>query len=126
MTIQRLSRFARYWELVGNSGRFKQSRELILGSEPFARFLSFTDWVFTTTGQTYEIAQDRLFDLVFTWLTEVGNETWKEAYAAIEADFISSRIRSIPKCLQSEIAKVKPSVAKSKPTASRQLRHSGH
>ena len=123
MTIQRLSRFARYWELVGNSGRFKQSRELILGSEPFARFLSFTDWVFTTTGQTYEIAQDRLFDLVFNWLTGAARESREIAYASLEADFLNSGMRGIPKFLQGKIAKIKPSIHQRDSAAARQHRH---
>ena len=123
MTIQRLSRFARYWELVGNSGRFKQSRELILGSEPFARFLSFSDWVFTTTGQTYEIAQDRLFDLVFNWLTGAARESREIAYASLEADFLNSGMRGIPKFLQGKIAKIKPSIHQRDSAAARQHRH---
>ncbi len=126
LTVQRLSRFARYWELVGNSGRFKQGRDLILGSDPFARFLSFSDWVFATTGQTYEIAQGRLFDLLFNWLTGMACEARDIAYAALEADFLSSGIRSIPRFLQGDIDKVKPASEHSTRVSTRQSRHNAH
>ena len=124
MTIQRLSRFARYWELVGNSGRFKQSKELILGNEPFTRFLSFTDWVFATTGQTYEIAQDRWFDLVFNWLTAQPGIDSHAARDALASDFQGSGVRSIPKFMQ-ELGSMKKIPPKPKRAATRQHRHSG-
>ena len=69
-TMQRLSRFARYWELVANSGRFTRSVEVLFGDSPFARFLAFSDFIFATTGKTHEIALERLYDLIFYFLTE--------------------------------------------------------
>jgi len=38
-TIQRMVRFARYWDLVGNSGRFVNTLPLLLGSDPFKHFM---------------------------------------------------------------------------------------
>ncbi|MEO6022219.1 MAG: DUF4080 domain-containing protein [Burkholderiales bacterium] len=69
-TMQRLSRFARYWELVANSGRFARSVSVLLGNAPFARFLAFSDFMFAKTGKTHEIALERLYDLIFYFLTE--------------------------------------------------------
>jgi len=37
-SMQRLVRFARYWDLVANSGRFPQALPLLLGDSPFATF----------------------------------------------------------------------------------------
>ncbi len=37
-TLRRLERFARYWDLIGNSGRFNHTRPLLLGDDPFGRF----------------------------------------------------------------------------------------
>lgn len=71
--MQRISRFARYWEMVGNSGRFRRALPLLLGEAPFARFLRFTDWLFARTGKTHEIALERLFESVHAFLTrELG------------------------------------------------------
>ncbi len=63
-TLQRLTRFARYWDMVGNSGRFARTLPLLLGDDPFQRFLSLSDWLYARTSQTHQIALDRLFDLL--------------------------------------------------------------
>jgi radical SAM superfamily enzyme YgiQ (UPF0313 family) len=51
-TMQRLSRFARYWDLIANSGRFVRSSRLLLQAQPFARFLGWSDWLYAQTGKT--------------------------------------------------------------------------
>src|SRR5213076_2828727 len=45
-TMQRLRRFSRYWDLVGNSGNFVESTALIWSENgsPFWRFVQFSDW----------------------------------------------------------------------------------
>ena len=68
-SMQRMNRFARYWDLIANSGRFKNTVPLALGADPFNRFLSLTDWVYATTHQTHRIALHRLFDLLYFGLT---------------------------------------------------------
>ena len=69
--MQRLKRFARYFDLVYNSGNFARTARLVLsGDSPFARFMAFADWLFAQVGQTGNIALDRLAALLFSWLTE--------------------------------------------------------
>lgn len=68
-TLQRLSRFARYWDLVANSGRFKQTLPWLLADSPFARFMSFSDWLYRRTGQTHALAHDRLVHLLHQFLS---------------------------------------------------------
>ncbi|MBF0135825.1 MAG: DUF4080 domain-containing protein [Magnetococcales bacterium] len=71
MTMRRLRRFARYWDLIGNSGRFAKTRPGLLGEQsPFAQFMALSDWLFATTGQTHRIALPRLYDLVQTGLVQ--------------------------------------------------------
>ena len=87
--MQRIARFARYWEMVGNSGRFRRALPLMLGDapfdsaqdrpfdsaqdRPFGRFMRFADWLFARTGKTHEIALERLFEFVYAFLTaELG------------------------------------------------------
>lgn len=65
---QRITRFARYWDLVVNSGRFRRTVPLLLGSTPFENFLAFSDWLYAKTDATHQIAMERLFDLVYEWL----------------------------------------------------------
>ncbi len=70
-TMQRLTRFARYWDLVANSGRFVTTLPLLLGDDVFARFMAFSDWLYAQTQQTHRIALPRLFQLLYQALTEV-------------------------------------------------------
>ncbi|MGN6704150.1 MAG: DUF4080 domain-containing protein, partial [Burkholderiaceae bacterium] len=71
-TMQRLVRFARYWDLVANSGRFAQALPLILADAPFARFLALSDWLYATTDATHRIAPERLARLLGDWLRQQG------------------------------------------------------
>ncbi|MES2832033.1 MAG: DUF4080 domain-containing protein [Pseudomonadota bacterium] len=84
--MQRLVRFARYWDLVANSGRFAHTLPLILGSSPFAHFMALSDWLYAKTDATHRIALERLATLVTQWLQEVGHEKTLVA-AALANDF---------------------------------------
>ena len=59
-----MSRFARYWDMIGNSGRFEQTLPLLLDDAPFARFWKLSEWIYTQAQQTHKIALPRLFVLV--------------------------------------------------------------
>jgi radical SAM superfamily enzyme YgiQ (UPF0313 family) len=99
--MQRLNRFARYWDLIANSGRFSRTLTLLLGEKPFQRFMSFSDWLFRKTGKTHEIALDRLFDLVHEYLQGQG-----EAEAALAADYATCGARGAPLFLQARVRQV--------------------
>jgi len=71
-TMQRLVRFARYWDLVANSGRFTHTTPVLLGDQPFKRFMAFSDWLYANTDATHRIALDRLAALVGRYLREGG------------------------------------------------------
>jgi radical SAM superfamily enzyme YgiQ (UPF0313 family) len=65
----RLRRFARYWDLLANSGRFFHSLPVLLNSgSPFAGFMSLTDWLWEVTRQTHGIALHRLFELLMRYV----------------------------------------------------------
>jgi hypothetical protein len=69
-TMQRLRRFAKYWDLVGNSGNFAGTTPLIWGEgSAFAHFLQLSDWLHERTRRTDSIALARLAELVFEFLT---------------------------------------------------------
>lgn len=63
-TMQSMSRFARYFDLIINSGRFEAARPLLLGDAPFDNFLALSEWLFAATDRTHRIAPTRLFDLI--------------------------------------------------------------
>ena len=119
-TMQRLNRFARYWDMIANSGRFVHTRSVLLGDAPFSRFLSLSDWLFDTTHQTHRIALDRLYDLVFDALTQKFAVDIELARDVLTRDYIGSGARGAPKFLTQSI----PPPAASKPsTTQRQARH---
>jgi radical SAM superfamily enzyme YgiQ (UPF0313 family) len=89
-TMQRLVRFARYWDLVANSGRFGNTIGHMLGAAPFENFMAFSDWMYTRTDATHRIALDRLANLVKEWLQVCGME--REAAAALVGSDYAGRI----------------------------------
>ncbi|MGL4603302.1 MAG: DUF4080 domain-containing protein, partial [Iodobacter sp.] len=85
-TMQRLVRFARYWDLVANSGRFAHTLPVLLGDAPFARFMAFADWLYLNTDATHRIALDRLAKMVAEWLQTQG-VSLEDAEALIGSDY---------------------------------------
>ena len=71
-TMLRLVRFARYWDLVANSGRFANTLAHLLGDAPFDHFMAFSDWIYSKTDATHRIALERLAGLVAQWLQVRG------------------------------------------------------
>ncbi|HUS36801.1 MAG TPA: DUF4080 domain-containing protein [Verrucomicrobiae bacterium] len=71
-TLQRLRRFARFWDLIGNSGNFVETTPLIWsgGNSPFWSFWKLTDFLYTTLHRTHEIALPQLMQLIMQWLVE--------------------------------------------------------
>ncbi|CAA6799907.1 MAG: Mg-protoporphyrin IX monomethyl ester oxidative cyclase, partial [uncultured Thiotrichaceae bacterium] len=70
-TLQQMNRFARYWDMIGNSGRFERTLPLLLGDSAFERFWQLTHWVYDASQQTHKIALPRLFKLVYQGAKEV-------------------------------------------------------
>jgi len=64
-TMQRVNRFARYWDMVANSGRFKNTLQLILDGSPFDGFMQLSDSLYQAVGSTWKISLQRLFVLIF-------------------------------------------------------------
>ena len=69
--IQQMNRFARYWDMIGNSGRFTTTLPLLLGDSPFARFWQLAEWIYQQVQQTHQIALPRLFVLIHQGASEV-------------------------------------------------------
>lgn len=85
-TMQRLVRFARYWDLVANSGRFANTTPVLLAEAPFDNFMAFSDWIYTRTDATHRIALDRLAKLVAEWLQLRGMDAGA-ASALLASDY---------------------------------------
>ena len=91
--MQRIARFARYWEMIGNSGRFKRGLALLLEGAPYARFMRFSDWLYANARKTHEMALERLFEHVHRFLTsELGVDPERAANALLD-DYEASGAR---------------------------------
>ncbi|QZA81601.1 B12-binding domain-containing radical SAM protein [Deefgea piscis] len=100
-TMQRLVRFARYWDLVANSGRFANTLPVLLGDAPFANFMAFADWLYASTDATHRIALDRLAKMVAQWLQTQGMSA-EAASALLESDYAGKQHK--PKAASETVA----------------------
>ncbi len=122
-TMQRLVRFSRYWDIVANSGRYARTLVLLLGDEPFARFLAFADWLYAKTGQTHALAQERLVHLLHEHLCEARGIDPAQAGAALSADYHGTGGRSRLRFETVEAARTTPRKNRDTATPARQARH---
>ena len=116
LTLQRMARFGRFWDLIANSGRFSQSLPHVLGDSAFDRFMVFSDWLFEQSKTSHSLAVDRLFDYLVRFVDTprfIGEP--EVAIMAINADRarVSLNARS----------GAKPAVDTSRSTPKRQRRH---
>ena len=119
-TMQKLKRFARYWDMISNSGRFKYTKSFLLGQKPFENFLSLSSWIHAETDQTHHIALPRLFTLLKRAMTEVLYLDEEKTDEYLLKDFANSGIKGQPKFMHQLKDKVKPFKRRSE---SRQQRH---
>lgn len=96
ITLQRLNRFARYWDMIANSGRFRQSLPLLLANDPFTQFMTLSDWLFTTASQTHQIALKRLFQLLYQGGVEALGLDPVEFKKSMETDWLASGLKAVP------------------------------
>ncbi len=123
-TMQRLSRFSRYWEMIANGGRFVNTLPMILGEQPFRRFMALSDWLFKATGQVHRIALKRLFELVYLGMGEVLFAAEVERRSLLARDWSECGARGMPEFLQPfDSRKVSNRTAGRDVRSSRQARH---
>ena len=91
--MQQVSRFARFWDLIGNSGRFINTLPVLLGDQPFERFMQISEALYQRTGQTAHIALKRLFELLYLVMTEDLAIETTQAEALLMQDFERNGIK---------------------------------
>jgi hypothetical protein len=114
-SFERFTRLAKYWDLVANSGRFKQTLPLILQTNlphlsphqsthhsPFWAFMSFSDNLWRQTQKTYGLTPEALVDAVFAYLT--ATQLFEESVVrkSLLKDYLASGARGRPLCLAHE------------------------
>ncbi len=141
-TLQRLRRFARYWDLVGNSGNFVETTPFIwqaagLGSplagtdetpalaSPFWSFLKWSDWLYAQVRRTDGIALSRLVELLFRYLTAELGQDASQVAAVLWRDYQRGGRSDKPAFLRPYIATEETGSKPSRPATGqkRQARH---
>jgi len=126
-TLQRLRRFARYWDLVGNSGNFLESKSLLLGQSgsAFASFMRWSDWLYAQVGRTDSIALGRLFELLFRYLTAEARLEPRTTAQVLGRDYGRSGRTDLPPFLRPHLPEEAMPARSSKSllTPRRQARH---
>lgn len=90
-TVQRVRRFARFWEIIANRGLFPGTLPMILGCKdsPFDAFMALSDWMHARFGRDYAISLLDRAESVFTYLTteagldprRVADSMWADYHA---------------------------------------------
>ncbi len=121
--MQAFVRLARYWDLIANSGRYKNTLPFLLtGPSAFAAFQNFANWLWTSTKATSGLTPEHLTDAIFEYLCSVLDIPAAEATAPLLIDYRASGARGNPQCLRGQFERPLPQVKTSK-LAQRQARH---
>jgi radical SAM superfamily enzyme YgiQ (UPF0313 family) len=99
--IQKMKRFARFWDLTYNSGNFNSSvRMLFDDGRVFEGFFAFSEWVYTQTHSTWKISLERLSKLLFDYLTEIRGIAPENVAETMIEEIMSISGRNIPPFLR--------------------------
>jgi radical SAM superfamily enzyme YgiQ (UPF0313 family) len=104
--MQRLKRFARYFDLVYNSGNFKSTADLLVqGESAFAAFMRFSNWLHAKSEQTAAISLTRLAGYLFEYLTRELSLADEQVANQIQADFDrAGRTKGMPEFVRRKVS----------------------
>jgi radical SAM superfamily enzyme YgiQ (UPF0313 family) len=87
--MQRIRRFARYFDLYYNSGNFPESLDLLwkAGSSPFDAFMRLSDALWAATGKTHELSLARQAQHLHDFLLETRRYSAETVAEAVRRDF---------------------------------------
>lgn len=100
--LQRMERFARYWDLVSNSGNFVKSRSLIWSENrsPFGAFMEWSEWLYARVGRRSSIELKTLASLLFEFLVEVRQLRREQVGASLVEDYKRGGRSDLPPVLR--------------------------
>jgi radical SAM superfamily enzyme YgiQ (UPF0313 family) len=93
--IQKMKRFARFWDIFYNSGSFTKTVPLIWAeASVFDGFYAFSEWIYTQTLSTWKISLERQIALIHAYLIE--RHTKESVEAALSEDLAARPEKTIP------------------------------
>ncbi len=98
--MQFMKRFARYWDLVYNSGNFTKTFSLMMEDKSvYEIFGKFTVWLYNQTYSTWHFSLDRLAKFLFDFMVEVENRDKDIIGKVLVEDILKVGGRRLPKFL---------------------------
>ncbi len=104
--IQKMKRFARYWDILYNSGNFLQSVRLIWDEgSVFEGFWNFSEWLYDQTQATWKISQERMAKLLFEYLRDHKNIAHETIGPLLARDLAKNGSKRLPPFLSPYLKK---------------------
>lgn len=99
--MQKMKRFARFWDLTYNSGNFDQTVRVIFENKGcFDGFYAFSEWIYEQTLSTWQISLDRMAKLLFTYMTDILGKNPKTVAQMMIDDITKHEGRRTPAFLK--------------------------
>ena len=100
-TMQKLKRFARFWDIVYNSGNFiKTFKLLVKDKSVFETFYSFSEWLYSQTFSTWQISLDRVAKFLFDFMVDIQKLEKQKVADILVEDILKVNGRRLPKFLR--------------------------
>ncbi|HEX5710618.1 MAG TPA: DUF4080 domain-containing protein [Sulfuricurvum sp.] len=110
--IQKMKRFARFWDIFYNSGSFENTVQLLWKDQSvFEPFYAFSEWIYTQTLSTWKISLDRQITLIHDYLI-LSHES-ETVQKALMDDLSKRPEKTIPFFLRQSTIENKKSMDKS-------------
>ncbi len=94
--LQQIRRFARFWDIIVNNGRFPETARLIWQNQPsvFSAFMEWSEWIYKQTHATFGFTPARLAQFLEEFLIGKRELDVKIVRHALDADLASKRTGS--------------------------------
>lgn len=101
IAMQKMKRFARFWNLYYNSGNFQRCIRLLWrDGRVFCHFYDYSQWLYAQTHSTWKISLERLARLLFDYLTEHQGHDVQTLAAIMIDDIMRLSGRKLPNFLR--------------------------
>ena len=125
-SMQRVRRFAKYWDHLANSGNYVGTIAWLWSQQrsPFRSFMAFTEWAYEILRRTDSISLSTWAELLFRYLTETEGIEPERVKKILRSDFTRAGRKELPQFLRAEPHSASPRAkTNTPPLAKRQQRH---
>lgn len=69
--MQEMKRFARFWDIIYNSGNFQKTTTLLFeDGKVYENFYDLTNWLYKRSESTYKISLDRMAEFLYEYMSK--------------------------------------------------------